>query len=213
MLQSELANQRIFIAQMLHDDMCGNLTALLHDMHWIVQHSDQPVIQERAKISLDTVQSTLAFSMQVLSDLHPVELENGLTSAILVLLNRFSHRSGIKPRCTLAAGLNELNEPLRLLIYRTVQEGLTNILKHAQATEASVSVAWKGDEIHLQMTDNGRGINASESLRMGLGLRSQFDRAQALGGHFQIRCASGGKGVCVELTVPVAPSLTQHTTQ
>jgi hypothetical protein len=47
MLQSELAQQRIAIAQMMHDDVCGNLTALLHDMHWILAHSDQPVIQER----------------------------------------------------------------------------------------------------------------------------------------------------------------------
>ena len=64
MLQSELAQQRIYIAQLMHDDVCGNLTALLHDMHWIVAHSDQPVIQERAKISLDTVKSALNFSQQ-----------------------------------------------------------------------------------------------------------------------------------------------------
>ncbi|MFN5349137.1 MAG: sensor histidine kinase [Polaromonas sp.] len=213
MLQSELAHQRSFIAQTVHDDMCGNLTALLHDMHWIVKHSDQSVVRERAMISLDTVKSTLAVGMQVLSDLHPTALEQGLTSAIAVLLSRFSHRSGIKPRCTLVPELDGLPEPLSLLIYRTVQESLTNILKHAQASEASVSVVWQGDEIRLQIVDNGRGIDASQSLRVGMGLRFQIDRAQALGGDFQIRCASGGKGVCVELIVPVILSFSKHTTQ
>ena len=207
MLQSQLSQQRILIAQMIHDDVCGNLTALLHDMHWIVQHSDQPVIQERAKISMETVKSALTFSQQVLSELHPADLEQGLTQAIAVLLTRFSHRSGIQPGCTLPPGLNGLPEPLSLLIYRTVQEALTNILKHAQASEASVSLTWEQDEICLQITDNGRGLDASKSLRVGMGLRSQSDRAQALGGHFEIGCASDGKGTCVVLTVPVTPPI------
>lgn len=187
MLQSELAQQRIAIAQMMHDDVCGNLTALLHDMHWIVAHSDQPVIQERAKISLDTVKSALNFSQQLMSQLHPADLEQGLTQAIALLQTRFSHRSGIKPRCSLAPGLNGLPEALRLLIYRTFQEALTNILKHAQASEVSASLTWKNDEIRLQITDNGRGLDASQSLRIGLGLRSLSHRALALGGHFDVR--------------------------
>lgn len=213
MLQSELAQQRIAIAQMMHDDVCGNLTALLHDMHWILAHSDQPVIQERAKISLDTVKSALNFSQQLMSELHPADLEQGLTQAIAVLLTRFSHRAGIKPRCSLAPGLNSLPEALRLLIYRTFQEALTNILKHAQASEVSASLTWKNDEIRLQITDNGRGLDASPSLRSGLGLKSLSHRAQALGGHCHVRCASDGKGTCVELTAPVVPSLSQHTSQ
>jgi signal transduction histidine kinase len=213
MLQSELAQQRIYIAQMMHDDVCGNLTALLHDMHWIVQHSDQPVIQERAKISLDTVKSALNFSQQLMLELHPADLEQGLTQAIALLLTRFSHRSGIKPRCTLAPGLNGLPEPQRLLIYRTFQESLTNILKHAQASEVSASLTWKDDDICLQITDNGRGLDASKSLRMGLGLRSLSHRAQALGGYFHVSCANDGKGTCVELTVPLVPSLSQHITK
>ena len=213
MLQSELTQQRILIAQMVHDDVCGNLTALLHDLHWIVQHSDQPVIQERAKISMDTVKSALDFSQQLMSELHPADLEHGLTQAIAVLLTRFSHRSGIQPGCTLPRGLNGLPEALRLLIYRTVQEALTNILKHAQASEASVSLSWEDDEICLQITDNGRGLDASQSLRKGWGLRSLSDKAQALGGHFHVGCASNGKGTCVALTVPVIPSFNKHTNQ
>lgn len=213
MLQSELTQQRISIAQMVHDDVCGNLTALLHDMHWIVQHSDQPVIQERAKISLDTVKSALNFSQQLMSDLHPADLEQGLTQAIAVLLTRFSQRCGIKPLCTLAPGLNGLPEAQRLLIYRSFQEALTNILKHAQASEVSASLTWEADDICLQITDNGRGLDASQSLRTGSGLRSLSHRAQALGGHFHVRCASDGKGTCVELTVPVVASLSQQTTQ
>jgi two-component system sensor histidine kinase UhpB len=213
MLQSELAQQRIAIAQMMHDDVCGNLTALLHDMHWIVAHSDQPIIQERAKISLDTVKSALNFSQQLMSQLHPADLEQGLTQAIAALLSRFSHRCGIQAPCTLSPELNSLPEPLRLLIYRTFQEALTNILKHAQASEVSASLTWKNDEIRLQITDNGRGLDASQSLRMGLGLRSLSHKAQALGGHFHVGCASDGKGTCVELTAPVVPSLSQHTSQ
>ena len=213
MLQSELAQQRIAIAQMMHDDVCGNLTALLHDMHWILAHSDQPVIQERAKISLDTVKSALNFSQQLMLELHPADLEQGLTQAIALLLTRFSHRGGIKPRCCLAPELNSLPEALRLLIYRTFQEALTNILKHAQASEVSASLTLKNDEIRLEITDNGRGLDASPSLRMGLGLRSLSHRALALGGHFHVRCASDGKGTCVELTAAVVPSLSQHTSQ
>jgi signal transduction histidine kinase len=148
-----------------------------------------------------------------MSELHPADLEQGLTQAIALLLTRFSHRFGIKPRCTLAPGLNGLPEALRLLIYRTFQEALTNILKHAQASEVSASLTLKNDEIRLQITDNGRGLDASPSLRMGLGLSSLSHRALALGGHFHVRCASDGKGTCVELTAPVVPSLSQHTSQ
>ena len=207
MLQSDLTKQRIAIAQMVHDDVCGNLTALLHDMHWIVAHSDQPVIQERAKISLDTVKSALDLSQRLMSELHPADLEQGLTPAITVLLTRFSHRCGIQAQCSLAPGLDGLPDALRLLIYRTFQEALTNILKHAQASEVSAYLTWGGNEICLQITDNGRGLDANQSLRSGLGLKSLSHRAQALGGHCHVGCASDGKGTRLVLTVPVTPPL------
>lgn len=201
-----LSSQRTCIAQMLHDDVCGNLAALLYDLHWIVSFSDQAEVRARANISLETVKAALSVSDRVLSDLQPADLENGLTAAITVLMTRFCHRTGIRPKCDIAANLDALPQATQLCIYRTVQEGLTNILKHAQASEASICIGWDAAGIKLRMTDNGRGPDAQMGFHSGRGIGALTQRAQALGGHFEVRQASDGQGTCVELRLPPADS-------
>ncbi len=105
----------------------------------------------------------------------------------------------------LAPGYGEATD---LTIYRAIQEGVTNALRHAQATVISIAlrevVGERGSSLVLAVTDNGPGISPSAS--SGFGLRAMRERVRTQGGKFSIE-GSGGGGTRIEVTIPV---LQQH---
>ncbi|WP_089128190.1 sensor histidine kinase [Tolypothrix sp. NIES-4075] len=119
-----------------------------------------------------------------------------LESAIEKLLTNFEQTTGIKPS-------HKINLPLSLptevntTLYRIVQESLTNIYKHAQATGVTVEVVSQGGMIHLAIEDNGKGFNPTQNTT-GFGLQGMRERASAVGGQFNLHSQLGtGCRICV----------------
>ena len=103
---------------------------------------------------------------------------------------------------------SELPDAVRFTAYRAVQEGLANVLHHANATEVKLQLGQGGDHIYVILEDNGRGFNVQETLygaltpaMGGIGLRAMRDEIKALGGRFHIGSAPGG--TTMELTLPI----------
>lgn len=193
--------ERKRIAHELHDSLGQHLAlirtlALLPTPRADVAGDHLAKIADQSAVAIQEVES-------ISYDLRPYQLDRlGLTTTILSLLKQFE-ASG---PATMAHTIENIDgffpKSLEINVYRIVQEALANILKHAEATEVTVTISRAGPTLRLVMADNGRGFSSSPSgsNRRGLGLVGIQERAQALGGNAVIDSAEG-QGTKVIVTV------------
>jgi signal transduction histidine kinase len=96
---------------------------------------------------------------------------------------------------------DDLSEKLQLNLYRIVQEQLTNILKHAKASQAFIRLSREGDELILLISDNGKGYDTSK-IRKGVGIRNIMSRAESFQGRTEIK-SNTGKGYELKVGLPM----------
>lgn len=119
-----------------------------------------------------------------------------LEDAIASLIQEFHKSTGILPDCQINLS-HSVTPDVKMASYRIIQESLTNIYKHAKATEVSIQI-WTDSQFHLMIQDNGKGFDVTQNTT-GFGLQGMRERTQALGGHFRINTAPGqGCQVIVE---------------
>jgi PAS domain S-box-containing protein len=198
--------ERVRIARELHDELAQWLTALKMDVSWLAGRMPQgdDRLRDRVERMKQLVDSTVTSVRRIAADLRPAMLDDlGLVPAIEHLLHEFSKRTGIVVGLDAAAGEVDFREPLTTSVYRMVQEALTNVARHARATEVRVTIRVEGDELTVSAWDNGIGINAAK-LQGGksLGILGIQERARTLGGGADVRGAPEG-GTVVEIKVPV----------
>ncbi len=198
--------ERIRIARELHDELAQWLTALKMDVSWIAARlpKDLPRLVEKTAKMKELVDTTVAAVRRIAADLRPVMIDDlGLMAAIESTLHEFSQRSGI--RVNLVANLEgvEFRDPLATAVYRMVQEALTNVARHAEATLVEIRFSIAGDCLIVCVHDNGRGIDEAV-LKKGrsYGLLGIRERSQTLGGTARIFRAPEG-GTTVEIEVPL----------
>ncbi|MFO1325775.1 MAG: histidine kinase [Rubrivivax sp.] len=207
-LQTRVEAERASIAREIHDDVGGSLTALKFDIDWIRRHASDPQVRARAASALETVTHAIGSSQRIMHNLRPAILEQGLVAALQWLASRFEKRSGVE--CLFRTGDervgtpgHELPEGVPLVAYRTAQEALTNISKHAQATRVTIDLATSGDVLSLEISDNGRGLARSDLAKAAsFGIRGLHERASTVGGWIDL--SSGATGTTLILSVPLA---------
>lgn len=124
-----------------------------------------------------------------------------LESAIAKLVTDFQRTTGIEPSCKIYVPL-VLPPEVNTAFYRVVQESLTNICKHAQATAVTVQLYQQAGFLHLSIEDNGKGFNPTQNTT-GFGLQGMRERATALGGQFHI-CSQPGTGCRISVSLPLS---------
>jgi two-component system, NarL family, sensor histidine kinase UhpB len=196
------------LARELHDGVGQMVTALKMELAMVkLDDSESAERLSRARALagdiLDTVRniSTL-LKPTVLDDL-------GLTAALDLQVRAFAQRAGVTAVFESSSSeLDGLTEPVRISIYRVVQEALNNSEKYSSATNVFVSVETLkgvlGDTIFVRVSDNGCGIQAAKSRHGGLGIRGMKERAALLGGTLEVE-SSEEKGTTIILAVPVDP--------
>ena len=208
--------ERRRIARELHDELGQRLTALKLEMTACQRDHPDLAVGERAQLMLDMLDDTVASARRIAMDLRPLMLDDlGLPEAIDWLLKEFKRRTGIEVVARLGEDLRELSPNLATTLYRIVQEALTNITRHAQATRVVVVLESRHQELLLTIQDNGvgftKGIRARASGSFGLlGIR---ERALMLGGRLQVSNAPEGGArlvVHVPLTQPSAQVLADN---
>jgi signal transduction histidine kinase len=202
-LQTSIEQERTAIAREIHDDVGGSLTALKFDLAWIARHTDSDAVLARVNSALETVTLALDSSKRIMHNLRPAILEQGLVAALHWIATRFEKRTGIECEIRLPRSAPELPAGVPLVAYRTAQEALTNISKHAQAGRVQLDLSFAGGVLSLEISDNGRGLNADDLAKArSFGIRGLHERASTVGGWVEL--SSGATGTTLMLSVPLA---------
>jgi PAS domain S-box-containing protein len=203
--------ERRTISREIHDELGQALTALKMDLALLRSKLRvggagvaPEVLGERLEGMSKLTEDTIERVRRLARELRPGVLDDlGLEAAIEWQAQDFEARSGIACRVHSRLGDLKLPWPLSTAFFRTFQESLTNVARHAHARRVEVFLGHKGNRLTLEVSDNGRGI--SEEAVAGaksLGLLGMRERARRLGGQFAI---SGGlgRGTTVTLSVPL----------
>ena len=203
-LQNSIEQERTAIAREIHDDVGGSLTALKFDLAWIARHTDSAGVLGRVNSALETVTLAIDSSKRIMHNLRPAILEQGLVAALHWLATRFEKRTGTECLIRLPAHTPELPTGVPLVAYRTAQEALTNISKHAQATRVRIDLSLAGGVLSLEISDNGRGLSADDLAKArSFGIRGLHERAGTVGGWIELSSAAGA--TTMMLSVPLNP--------
>ena len=205
-LQTSVEAERHAIAREIHDDVGGSLTALKFELDWIRRHAAAPEVQQRAVSALETVTHAIEASQRIMQNLRPAILEQGLVAALQWMTSRFEKRTGIECEFRFgdAAHLDGLALPagVPLVAYRTAQEALTNVSKHAQASRVVVDLSLTGGVLSLEVSDNGCGLGQTDLAKtQSFGIRGLHERASTVGGWVDL--SSGAAGTSLILSVPL----------
>jgi len=202
-LQASVEAERTAIAREIHDDVGGSLTALKFDLAWIERHCGNAAVAQRAQNALETVMLAIESSQRIMHNLRPAILEQGLVAALQWMTQRFEKRSGvITVLRTSRETLPVLPAGVPLAAYRTAQEALTNISKHANATRVEVDLTIARGVLSLEVSDNGRGLSQEDlGKARSFGIRGLRERAAQVGGWVDL--SSGPGGTTIILSVPL----------
>ena len=141
----------------------------------------------------------------IIENLRPTLLDNlGLVAALRWLVSETGRRSGLKCHESYCdSDLTDLSAEANIALYRVAQECLTNIMKHAQATEVDFELECNDETITLTVTDNGRGIGRRRiGLPQSYGIAGMQHRVSAFGGRMSIEPGINGRGTTVTATIP-----------
>lgn len=189
-------DERRYLARELHDHLGQMLTALVHQLERSSEDRDQSVELARKALE-DTRELSRMLRPQILDDL-------GLGPALEWLGRRAGETAGIE----VSVSVDELpgnrrDEDLESLLFRISQEALNNVVKHARASRASLSLTRSGNSLELRIRDDGVGFDP-EGLAVdedrGIGLAGMNDRVRLFGGELAISSAAG-RGTAVTVTV------------
>ena len=202
-LQTSVDNERAAIAREIHDDVGGSLTALKFDIAWIARHSKDALVTQRAQSALEVVTHAIESSKRIMHNLHPAILEQGLVAALQWMASRFEKRTGVACSFRTSHETMQLPSGVPLVAYRTAQEALTNITKHANATRVSIDLSLAGGTLSLEISDNGVGLRGADLAKArSFGIRGLHGRASTVGGWVDLSSTSGGTTLI--LSVPLA---------
>ena len=206
--------ERLRIARELHDELAQWLTAIKMDVSWLSSRLPRQEAQLLARVEKmkGVVDTAVAAVRRIAADLRPVMLDDlGLVPAIESLLHDLSQRTGIVISLDGAAAELDFREPLPTALYRIAQEALTNVARHAGATEVSVTMHVGDGRLVLAVRDNGRGFDPGTVRGKSYGILGIRERAHTLGGTARFeRIAEGG--MLVEIVIPVARYRGRETT-
>jgi signal transduction histidine kinase len=202
-LQTSIEMERAAIAREVHDDVGGSLTAIKFDLAWIARHAaDNPAIVERARQALETVKYAIEASQRIMHNLRPAILEQGLIAALQWMTLRFEKRTGIPTLFRTSHEQLHLPAGVPLVAYRTAQEALTNISKHAGATRVRVDLTVAAGVLSLEISDNGQGLSKQDLAKArSFGIRGLHERASTVGGWVDL--SSSATGTILILSVPL----------
>lgn len=185
------------IARDLHDGVGQSLLLIKKQL----ESSHNVTLENQTMIS-----NTLEEVRSISRDLHPFQLEKfGLTATINDMIEKVGKASDLFITKDIEMVDGQFSEKAEINVFRTVQEALSNIVKHAEATAAKVSIHQKEGAIQLKIQDNGKGFDHELAVvkSKSLGLRTMYERISSIGGKLKIEKGSP-KGTLIDIHVPIS---------
>jgi signal transduction histidine kinase len=201
-------SERQRIARELHDETGQALTAIGLGLRSLTS-SLRASNMERTKQNLHQLELLTANSLdelqRLIADLRPSHLDDlGLPSALRWYANVLQERVKMDIHVDIQGEEQPVSSPVKIAIFRIAQEALTNVIKHAQAKNVQVVLAYGEDSVLIRVSDNGHGFDmesAGSGKRISWGLKGMEERASLLGGKFGIQ-SRPGQGTSVEISIP-----------
>jgi len=206
-LQSIREEERMRVAREIHDELGQALTAIKFGLSSLI-----PTLAEGQKLHSDKIDSlqqladqTIQSVRRIATNLRPRILDElGLSAALEWAAEDFEARTGIKCRLELPEDDVAADQERATALFRIFQEALTNVARHANATEVQAQLAREDVGLTLEVRDNGQGFDDQHlSGQRSLGILGMQERALILGGEFNITSAPG-KGTTVRVRIPEA---------
>jgi len=207
--QEQLKEQeRKRIAQEIHDELGAVLTGIKAHVSVSMDRAVRtgaaadPLLSE----ALGLVDNAIHTVRKVITDLRPSVLDQlGVWAALEWYAGQIEERSGLGCACSIDAGAQavELDQERGTMLFRVVQEALTNVVRHAQASCVTVQVTCRNGIVSVEVKDDGKGIDTERLLnRESWGLLGMYERTRHFGGELRITGAPG-QGTTVALRLPV----------
>jgi signal transduction histidine kinase len=200
-------DERRRIAEDVHDDVVQVMTAVAVRLGLLRRRLQDPAQMSAADGALTTVEQAIVRLRALIFDLSPPTLDRyGLAAAVRMKLQQFETEGGFT--CQLYAEVKTEPEPeVRVLIYRVIQEALSNVRKHAQASRVVISMSEDDAGVLVRIRDDGLGFSTTDAraAQAGhLGFRTMRERAQGAGGWLRMESKIGA-GSTISLWVPNRP--------
>ena len=199
-----LEDERKRTVSKVHEELGQMLTALKMDVSLLrLRYGQEPALLEKLGEMRALVERTIHVVRRVANDLRPAALDLGLVPAIEWLAANFCRRWNIACEVDSSSDEIALDDETATTVFRVVQEALTNVARHAQASAVTIRIE-RGEELSLGVTDDGCGFDpAVVRDSPGLGLFGMRERILALGGILNIDSGRGG-GTTVTIKLPLA---------
>jgi PAS domain S-box-containing protein len=211
-------NERGRIARELHDGVGQSLSAIKFKMEDALSHlshaagdSARPCIMSLESL-IPLLQNTMEEVRSITMDLRPSTLDDlGILATMAWYCREFQKLySSIRIETEIAAAETEVRDPLKIVVYRVLQEALNNVAKHSRANMVRLCLTRQDDTIELSIEDDGIGFDigaalSREASERGFGLRSMRERVELSGGSFALE-STRGTGTAIRAAWPIGPS-------
>ncbi len=203
-LETAREDERSRLARDLHDELGALLTSAKLDAARIKSRlgNTSPDAMERLNHLVEALNGGIALKRRIVEDLRPSALSNlGLVTTLEILAREFAERAEVQVHCELAPV--KLKPSTELVVYRLIQESITNISKYAKATQVWVKLNSSHGQVYVLVRDNGVGFDATQKPKSAYGLVGMRFRVEAEGGVLNVVSAPGW-GTDIQATLPEA---------
>ena len=205
-------DERIRIAREIHDELGHVMTDLRLDLAWVSRRLGEVGITARSAVRRRIVtmsqraEASAHIVRRIATELRPAVLDTlGLAAAIEWQGREFQQRTRIKCQVQIPGKLPSLGAAQSSAMFRMFQELLSNVAQHARASSVQVRLAKRQGRLHLQVSDNGRGITkAEQGSPIALGLLGVHERAMILGGAVAV-AGLPRRGTTITISLPIDP--------
>ncbi|MFD4374283.1 sensor histidine kinase [Streptomyces sp. NPDC058486] len=205
--EAGVADERRRLAAEIHDTLAQGLTGIIAQLQAAdAAGPDQARVHHQR--AADLARHSLGEARRSVQDLSPVALEHDtLPRALAKTVNTWAERTGIAARFTATGAESPLHDEVAATLLRIAQEALANAERHSGASRAGVTLSYMGDEVVLDIPDDGRGFDPAarpaRSSHGGFGLAGMRARAERLAGAVAVESAAG-EGTAISVRVPLA---------
>ena len=202
-LQNFAETERAQLAHNLHDELGGLLTAAKMDLSWLQSRLGEPLIEKRLAQLGDALDAAMNVKRRIVEDLRPSLLDHfGLATALRAHAESRCAKANLKFEAAVDDDVTAVPNNIAIALFRLVQEGLTNITRHADAQRVHLEFRATASSYVLKLSDDGRGFDLARGGHRGShGLIGMRHRVAALDGQFTL-CSNAGGGTQIEVEIP-----------
>lgn len=205
--EAGVADERRRLAAEIHDTIAQGLTGIIAQLQVVANAPDLTIARTHLARASDLARHSLGEARRSVHNLAPVALENdGLPEALKKTVAEWGERTGVRAEFTVTGTAEQLHEEVAATLLRIVQEALSNAARHARATRVGVTLSYLGDEVILDIRDDGRGFDPlalPERTRTGgFGLDGMRARAERIAGSLTVE-SEPGHGTALSAGVPL----------